>query len=397
MEDNTKKEIAVKQATQKPIEEKNFQQDPTKKWLYLFKEKKISEQQVLELLEAGADVNVADENGRTALHYAIKSADKTVVERLVENKIDVNVADQEGKTALHYAIMFILTDRFSFSEIAKLLIESKTDINLVDKEGKTALHYAVICMNKAVVESLIKNKAKVNAVDNEGRTALHHAAIHRNIQIVERLIKNGADVNALDNEGKSALYRVVRFNRTETAKLLILTVLLKNLSAAKPDYINSKPFLSEFWDTCCAEIKGMQKENISGSRLSVYEFYVRESSELVKILSKWVLDGVKEKFNQADFLEKFPIFSDRLKVKLAGLITLKKERDNLLGLAKECKIRSKDNCATLNEDTVLRVFEYLSTTEIKNFLKALFYAPVKPAATISDIDFNTNTATLRLE
>ena len=40
MEDNTKKEIAVKQATQKPIEEKNFQQDPTKKWLYLFKEKK---------------------------------------------------------------------------------------------------------------------------------------------------------------------------------------------------------------------------------------------------------------------------------------------------------------------------------------------------------------------
>lgn len=388
MEGKASRESAVEQAFQKSIEQKGLQQDPTKKWLHSFKEKKFSEQSVLELLEIGADINAVDENGRTALHYAVKSADKAVVERLLGNKIDVNVADQEGKTALHYAIIFILTDRFNFSEIAKLLLDNKPDVNAVDKGGKTALHYAVIYMNKAVVESLINNKAKLNAVDNEGRTALHHAALHRNIQITKLLIANRADVNVLDKEGKTALYRVVRFKRTETAKLFIQTILLENRSAAKPDYIHDKPFLSEFWDACCAEINGMQKENILGSRLSVYEFYITETSELVKLFSKWVLDGFKEKFNHADFFGKFLIFFDSLKDKLDKLITLKKERDTILGLAKECKIRSKDNSASLNGDALLKVLEYLSTTEIKNFFKASC-APSKLATTISDANLNT--------
>lgn len=396
MEDKIRKESLVKQAFQKSIEEKALWQDPTEKWLDLFKEKKFSEQCVLELLEIGADINAVDENGRTALHYAVKSADKAVVERLLGNKIDVNVADQAGKTALHYAIISILTDRFSFSEIAKLLLDNKTDVNAVDKEGKTALHYAVISMNKAVVESLINNKAKLNAVDNEGRTALHHAALHRNLQIPKLLITNRADVTVLDKEGKTALYRVVRFKRTETAKLFIQTILLENRSAAKPNYIHDKPFLSEFWDACCAEINSMQKENILGSRLSIYEFCTTETSELVKLFSKWVLDGFKEKFNQTNFLETFLIFSNRLKDKLEKLITLKKERDNLLGLAKECKIRSKDNSVSLNGDALLKVLEYLSTTEIKNFFKASC-VPNKPVTTVSDADSNTSVAILRLE
>jgi ankyrin repeat protein len=340
------------------------------------------------LVENKADLNAVDASGRTALHHALKYAGKAIVELLLANQAGINVADTKGKTALHYAAMLTLNNKLRATEVAALLIENRVDVNRVDNEGKTALHYAVIFMNEAVVKLLIENKVTLNIADEQGKTALHHVAIHRNTKIAELLIKNKADVNATDKQGRTVLHDTFLFrrgNHPEISKLLIRIILLENPQAEKPNYLNNEPSLSEFWDVCCAQINAMQKESISAYRLSVYEFYITEMSDLVTLLSKWTLDIFKEKLDTPNFVQNFSLFFDQLKDKLAQLTSLKKERDNLLRLAKKCKISSKDNSINLNEDTLLKVFDYLPMSDIKNFLSAAL-PTMKPTETISVTD-----------
>jgi histone H3/H4 len=55
---------------------------------------------IMGLVAAGCSLDVQDNEGRTALHYA---DDSDVVNALVEARCSVNVQDKEGRTALHWA------------------------------------------------------------------------------------------------------------------------------------------------------------------------------------------------------------------------------------------------------------------------------------------------------
>ena len=48
------------------------------------------------LLGKGADVNLQDDVGRTALSYAIELRDNDVVRILVQNNVDPDIADDKG-------------------------------------------------------------------------------------------------------------------------------------------------------------------------------------------------------------------------------------------------------------------------------------------------------------
>lgn len=55
------------------------------------------------LLEQGADVNVKDKNGWTALIYATTHSSLDVVKLMIEQGADVNAKDKAGKSALDVA------------------------------------------------------------------------------------------------------------------------------------------------------------------------------------------------------------------------------------------------------------------------------------------------------
>lgn len=50
------------------------------------------------LLAQGCDINAQEENGRTALHYALDLENKALIKFLIENGADINIEDNEGSS-----------------------------------------------------------------------------------------------------------------------------------------------------------------------------------------------------------------------------------------------------------------------------------------------------------
>ncbi|EKD55701.1 MAG: ankyrin repeat protein [uncultured bacterium] len=88
---------------------------------------------------------------------------------LIENGAQLNVKDVNGWTALHVAAKFYSEDA------ARIMIIKGADINARDKNGYTPLHWAAIRDSKAVTRLLIKKAINVNAKDKKGFTPLHYA------------------------------------------------------------------------------------------------------------------------------------------------------------------------------------------------------------------------------
>lgn len=89
-------------------------------------------------LEKGADVNHVDNNGNTALIINTQNfCYKGVVKELVRAGADVNISNNTGDNALHYAL------RYGNQEVARFLLKKGADCNKTDNQGITPLQIAV--------------------------------------------------------------------------------------------------------------------------------------------------------------------------------------------------------------------------------------------------------------
>ena len=164
--------------------------------------------EVEEAIKDGANVNAEDNDGWTALMWAVFYVYTEIVKLLLEHGADVNAKSNNGWTALHLAE--------GHSEIVRLLRYH------VAKEKRRDEYFIELCKfgNVGEVEEAIKEGANINAKDNYGATALMEAANEGNTAIVKLLLKHGADVNAEDNYGTTALWNAELNDHQQIAKLL---------------------------------------------------------------------------------------------------------------------------------------------------------------------------------
>ena len=136
---------------------------------------------------AGAVAAAAD----TRLLDAVKRQDRTAVAALLKERIDVNAAQPDGTTALHWAAY-----RDDAATVEALLRKGAKP-NAVTDTGVTPLWLACSTnASAAVVRSLVDAGADPNLAPNTGETPLMWCARTGALDSVKALVSRGADVNA---------------------------------------------------------------------------------------------------------------------------------------------------------------------------------------------------------
>ena len=94
----------------------------------------------------GLGVNGCDNEGKTALHYAVEAAHKEIIDYLLEKNADTDIQDNKGDTPLHTAVFK------ENKELVMLLVSAGASINLSNKKGVTPLKMAEEKMPKMAEE-----------------------------------------------------------------------------------------------------------------------------------------------------------------------------------------------------------------------------------------------------
>ncbi|KAK2594850.1 hypothetical protein QQS21_007438 [Conoideocrella luteorostrata] len=162
-------------------------------------------------------VDLADEDGQTALSHAVRRCHTAVVKMLLPRS-NVEAEDDSGRTVLSWAA------GLGHEAIVKLLIEKDANVEAKDAEyGQTPLVWAVKNGHEAVVKLLVDKGADVEAKDFKGGpTSLVWAAKNGHEAVVKLLVDNGADVEAKESVyGQTPLSLAAEKGHEAVVKLLV--------------------------------------------------------------------------------------------------------------------------------------------------------------------------------
>ena len=152
------------------------------------------------LLQRGADVNIKDKKGYTALFHAIEAMyDEVAFVILDQPNLDPNARGLNGVTAL---MSYAWRDR---KDAVQKLLNHGADVNAQDNDGDAALHGVAKSGNLEILDMLLDKKADPNLKNKLGGTPLMWAAVFGHENATQRLLERGADPSLKDVDGMTAL------------------------------------------------------------------------------------------------------------------------------------------------------------------------------------------------
>ena len=143
------------------------------------------------------DIDIRDNDDRTALHFAAMNGRDEIVELLIARKADLNLQERHGRTPLSSA----LHRRHGRTA---LLLANERNLDLADEKGNTPFHWAARRGFEEVGSMLREKNANIDAQDRRGRTPLHIAILYHNTVSAEFLIRNKASLELSDMFGWTA-------------------------------------------------------------------------------------------------------------------------------------------------------------------------------------------------
>jgi len=167
------------------------------------------------LLGTGVDVNAAQVDGTTALHWAAYHDDAETAALLVRAGANVNAVNRYGVPPLAQACMN------GNAAIVKLLLEAGADVNATMKGGEAVLMLAARSGNPEAVKALLARGANPKSRERLGQTALMWAAAEGHTAVVRALLEAGAEMNASVDSGFTPFFFAVRQGRLDTVRVFL--------------------------------------------------------------------------------------------------------------------------------------------------------------------------------
>ena len=215
------------------------QEEKDKKLLQGAQRNKLDE--VREALEMGANVNVKNDDGWTAIAIASQQGSIELVEMLLEKRANVNVMNNNGNTAL------ISASYKGYKEIVTMLLEAGAEVNAKNNDGYTALMKASLMGHPetvAILEEAIANNTENNSSEEsqeetqeEKDTKLINAARDNELDNVRAALAEGANVNAKGEvTGYTALIWASEKGHEDIVKKLLAAGADVNAKGSRLDY-----------------------------------------------------------------------------------------------------------------------------------------------------------------
>jgi uncharacterized protein len=173
---------------------------------------------VVYLLAHGADPEICDDNGRTALHFAAMVGTPGMIGDVLARGADLQARDPYGETAISFAARVGTDD--AVRNVAELIARGLS-VNTRDRWKRTPLHWAAEAGKVAAVEMLLAAGAEPDPAAADGETPLWPAAAAGRADIVAVLLRAGANPNAMRQKLGSAVDVARRNGHEDVVALLV--------------------------------------------------------------------------------------------------------------------------------------------------------------------------------
>ncbi|MDF3048227.1 MAG: hypothetical protein K0R73_1345 [Candidatus Midichloriaceae bacterium] len=164
----------------------------------------------------GADLNIIDNNGRSALHLASQAQDYAAINFLLDNGANMHLVDIEGKEALDY----LPEDKRVSIIVSRLTSQEEFDKALLDFSASGSYLGASLTLNKG---------ANINTLDASGNTPLILAACTGNKNLILLLLAHGANPITHNKFNLGAMECAINRNDLEIAQILDTYIIKKEL------------------------------------------------------------------------------------------------------------------------------------------------------------------------
>ena len=171
----------------------------------------------------------------TSVVDAAMRHDAAAVRALIADHGDVNAAQGDGMTALHWAA------QDGDADLVKLLLHAGADVTKTTRlGGYEPLHLAAQTGDAPVIDLLVAAGAKVSAPTTTGATPLMLAATSGKVAAVKALLDHGADPNVAETANKeTALMFAAADDRADVAALLLQRGARPELATTVVDYTSA--------------------------------------------------------------------------------------------------------------------------------------------------------------
>jgi ankyrin repeat protein len=149
--------------------------------------RKGSPQLLTTFLEAGADIETANDTLDRPLHLALIACNLIGARLLIWGGADITARGSHGRTPLHFAAKHVNL------HLVRLLIRHDASISALDDAGQTPL---CLCSGSDIAQVFIDQGASADHVDKYGWTPLHHAVANGQVNVFKVLLRAGGRLDA---------------------------------------------------------------------------------------------------------------------------------------------------------------------------------------------------------